>query len=66
VIGADPAGLGSAAMLRKRGLTVLVLEREAAPAWTWRSRYESLHLNSLGWLSSLPGLGCRTANAARQ
>jgi putative flavoprotein involved in K+ transport len=54
VCGAGPAGLGSAALLRQAGLRVLVIERGDAVGASWRSRYEALRLNSLGWISRLP------------
>src|SRR2546423_13306307 len=55
VIGAGPAGLASAAMLKKRGVDVLVLERDAAVGSSWRKHYDRLHLHTVRWLSHLPG-----------
>src|SRR3954470_9564572 len=55
VIGAGPAGLASAAELRRRGVPVLVLERAEAVAASWRGRYDRLRLNSSRWFSELPG-----------
>ena len=55
VIGAGPGGLGVAAELKRRGLEVLIVERADAIADTWRSAYERLHLNTVRWLSHLPG-----------
>jgi len=46
VAGAGPAGLATAALLRKRGFDVLVLERAAAVGARWRTRYEPLRLNT--------------------
>ena len=54
VCGAGPAGLGSAALLGRAGLRALVIERGDAVGASWRSRYEALRLNSLGWISRLP------------
>jgi putative flavoprotein involved in K+ transport len=55
VIGAGPAGLASAALLRRADEHVVLLERgEIGEAWT--TRYDGLHLHTVRWLSSLPGL----------
>jgi putative flavoprotein involved in K+ transport len=56
VVGAGPAGLAAAAMLRTEGVPALVLEREADVAASWRNRYDSLHLHTVSSLSSLPGM----------
>ena len=55
VIGAGPGGLAAAAMLKKRGIPVVVLERDAIGA-SWRRHYDRLHLHTVRWLSHLPGL----------
>ncbi len=55
VIGAGPAGLASAAQLRRRGAPAVVLERADAIAASWRGRYDRLRLNSSRWFSRLPG-----------
>ena len=55
VIGAGPAGLAAAAMLRRRGIAALVLERAPQVAASWRSHYDRLHLHTVRWLSNLPG-----------
>jgi putative flavoprotein involved in K+ transport len=54
VIGAGFAGLGTAAMLEKRGIPTLVLERSARVGESWRHRYDSLRLNTPRWLSTPP------------
>lgn len=56
VIGAGPAGLAAAACLRERGVESLVIERSGFVGASWRSRYDNLHLNTVRWLSHLPGL----------
>ncbi|HMC72024.1 MAG TPA: NAD(P)/FAD-dependent oxidoreductase, partial [Mycobacteriales bacterium] len=56
VIGAGPAGLAAAAMLRKRGLDVVVIDRADAVGSSWRGHYYRLHLHTVRWLSNLPGL----------
>jgi cation diffusion facilitator CzcD-associated flavoprotein CzcO len=55
VIGAGPAGLASAAELRRRGVPVVVLERGDGIASSWRGRYDRLRLNTSRWFSRLPG-----------
>lgn len=59
VIGAGPAGLAAAAQLRRRGADVVVLELGPRPAWSWHQRYEGLRLNTVRWLSDLPGYRMR-------
>ncbi len=56
MIGAGAAGLASAAILRRAGAEVTVLEREAVGA-AWQARYDCLHLHTVRWLSGLPGYG---------
>ncbi len=56
VIGAGPGGLAAAAMIRRRGLEPLVLERSDSVAASWRGHYDRLHLHTVRWLSNLPGL----------
>jgi putative flavoprotein involved in K+ transport len=56
VIGAGPAGLAVARELRHRhGVNALVLDRAAAPAISWHTRYDNFRLNTTGFLSHLPG-----------
>jgi putative flavoprotein involved in K+ transport len=55
VIGGGAAGLAAAAMLKRRGLEPVVLERGPEVGWSWRGRYECLHLHTVRWLSGLPG-----------
>jgi putative flavoprotein involved in K+ transport len=56
VVGSGPAGLASAAEVKRRGLDVAVLERGDAIAARWRSRYAGLRLNTFRAYSHLPGL----------
>src|SRR5438067_13230971 len=55
VIGAGPAGLAAAAMLRGNGISTVVLERSSDVAASWRRHYDRLHLHTVRWLSNLPG-----------
>src|SRR5438874_5822241 len=55
VIGAGPAGLGTAAMLTDHGVDVMVAERGEAVAPQWRARYDGFRLNTSRWFSYLPG-----------
>ncbi|MEA2439164.1 MAG: putative flavoprotein involved in transport [Thermoleophilaceae bacterium] len=56
VIGAGPAGLATAAELRRRGVDVVVIDRADAVGSSWRGHYDRLHLHTVRWLSGLPGL----------
>jgi cation diffusion facilitator CzcD-associated flavoprotein CzcO len=56
VIGAGPAGLASAAGLRRAGASVTVLEAGASVGTSWRGHYERLHLHTVKRHSGLPGL----------
>jgi putative flavoprotein involved in K+ transport len=56
VIGSGPAGLAVARQLDHRhGVQTLVVDRAAAPAISWRKRYDNFRLNTTGFLSHLPG-----------
>ena len=56
VIGAGSAGLATAALLRRDGLSPLVLEAGVEPGAAWRERYDRLRLHTPRLLSGLPGL----------
>ena len=56
VIGAGPAGLATAALLRRRGVRAIVFDRSERVASSWADRYDSLRLNTVRWMSDLPGL----------
>ena len=55
VIGAGPAGLATAALLRRRGVRSVVIDRRAEAGGSWPDRYDSLRLNTVRWMSDLPG-----------
>lgn len=65
VCGAGAAGLGAAAALGCRGIETVVLEQADAIAASWRGRYDELRLNTLGWLSSPPGMRARPSHYGR-
>jgi indole-3-pyruvate monooxygenase len=56
IVGAGPAGLASAACLKRRGIDATVLEAGASVATSWRHHYRRLHLHTVKEHSSLPGL----------
>lgn len=56
VIGGGPAGLASAAMVRKKGISAVVLDRADHIGASWMSHYDRLHLHTTRALSGLPGL----------
>lgn len=56
VVGAGSAGLAVASALRRLGVGAVVLERGDGVAASWRSRHEELRLNTVRWMSDLPGL----------
>lgn len=55
VIGAGPAGLATAALLRWGGVRAIVFDRAASVGGSWPDRYDSLRLNTVRWMSDLPG-----------
>lgn len=55
VIGAGPGGLAVAAMLQRRGVQTVVVERTSEVGASWRGHYDRLHLHTVRWLSHLPG-----------
>jgi len=61
VIGAGPGGLGAAAELGRRGLEVLIIDQAEHVGSTWRSAYDRVHLNTVAWVSHLPGRRLRSA-----
>ena len=56
VVGAGPAGLASAACLKRRGIDPVVLESGPDLGHSWRNHYRRLHLHTVKAHSSLPGL----------
>lgn len=55
IIGAGPAGLATAACLKRRGIPAVILDRADAPGSAWRNHYDRLHLHTNNRLSHLPG-----------
>ena len=56
IVGAGPAGLACAAMMRAAGLAPLILEKDDDIAAAWRRHYDCLHLHTERAFSGLPGL----------
>ena len=56
VVGAGPAGLATAACLKRRGIDALVLEAGPSLASSWRNHYDRLHLHTVKQQSHMPGL----------
>jgi len=56
VIGAGPAGLAAAAMLRERGIDAVILDQAPTVGDRWRHHYDRLHLHTASRHSGLPGL----------
>jgi cation diffusion facilitator CzcD-associated flavoprotein CzcO len=56
IIGAGPAGLAAAAMLKARGLQPAILEKSDAVGAVWRRHYDRLRLHTDRARSGLPGL----------
>lgn len=56
VVGAGPAGLATAALLRRAQVRAIVLDRDERIGASWADRYDSLCLNTVRWMSDLPGL----------
>ena len=56
ILGAGPAGLASAACLRRRGGSFIVLERGSTIGSSWQRHYERLHLHTDARHSALPYL----------
>jgi putative flavoprotein involved in K+ transport len=54
VVGAGAAGLATAATLERAGVGATVLERSDEVASSWRTRYDSLRLNTPRLTSTLP------------
>lgn len=55
VVGAGPAGIASALALKDAGLSPVVFDQADQVASSWRSRYDSLRLNTWRRFSHLPG-----------
>jgi len=55
VIGAGPAGLGTAAELKRSGFDVTVIDKADRVGSSWTRHYDRLHLHTARRFSSLPG-----------
>ena len=65
VVGAGPAGLATAAMLRARDVPAVVIERAEQVGASWRGHYDRLRLHTPRWLSHLPGFPIPRAGRTR-
>lgn len=54
IIGAGPAGIATAACLKRRGIPFVLLEQRARVGSAWHNHYERLHLHTARNHSSLP------------
>ncbi len=55
VIGAGASGLATAALLRRADVDAIVFDRRHQVGGSWGGRYDSLRLNTVRWMSDLPG-----------
>lgn len=55
IVGGGPAGIATAACLRRRGMDPVVVEKADTVAPAWRRHYERLHLHTTRGTSGLPG-----------
>ena len=55
IVGGGPAGIATAACLRRRGLEPVVLEKGDTVAPAWHRHYDRLHLHTTRGASGLPG-----------
>ena len=55
VAGAGACGLAAAALLQRRGVRTVVLDREDEIGSSWMRRYDTLRLNTMSAMSHLPG-----------
>ncbi|MGW5238384.1 flavin-containing monooxygenase [Monashia sp. NPDC004114] len=56
LIGGGPAGLATAAAMKRRGLRGVVLDKGTTIGSSWTGHYDRLHLHTPRELSGLPGL----------
>ncbi|MBL8131807.1 MAG: NAD(P)/FAD-dependent oxidoreductase [Anaerolineae bacterium] len=55
IVGAGPAGISTATYLKRAGISYRMVDRAGVIASTWANLYESLRLNTAGFVSHLPG-----------
>jgi putative flavoprotein involved in K+ transport len=56
VVGGGVAGLAVTRCLLERGVETVLLDENEQVGHSWRTRYDSLRLNSVRWLSHMPGM----------
>ena len=54
IIGAGPAGISLASLLKKENVPYLILEKSGYVASSWRGHYDRLHLHTIKSFSHLP------------
>ncbi|MBE9563858.1 MAG: FAD-dependent oxidoreductase [Proteobacteria bacterium] len=55
ILGAGSSGLAAAYELKKRGISVRIIEKAQRPGEAWHHRHPQLRLNTHRKLSKLPG-----------
>lgn len=65
VIGAGQAGLSASYHLKRRGITHLVLDADAAPGGAWQHRWDSLTMHDVHGIASLPDSESPAGEAGR-
>jgi putative flavoprotein involved in K+ transport len=56
IVGAGASGLATTALARRAGLATDVIDQAERPGSRWRVRPDALRLNTVRWMSDLPGL----------
>lgn len=54
IVGGSQSGLSVGARFERKGTSYLIVEKNANPGDTWRSRYEALALHTPTWMNDLP------------
>ena len=65
VIGAGQAGLSASYHLKRRGITQVVLDADAAPGGAWQHRWDSLTMHDVHGIAALPDSASPADEAGR-
>ena len=65
VIGAGQAGLSASYHLKRRGIAHVVLDADAAPGGAWQHRWDSLTMDDVHGIASLPDSASPSGEAGR-